>query len=178
MDDIKKYMDIVQANSIDPKQSVVEELHQLDEGVAKGLLILIGKIIGSVFRLAQLGFFVAGGGSGFIAGGMRGLSTGMIARLIAIIFDGLRLGAGALKYISGGIANLLGAPGKKLMDDDGTDTVDKHDPEKDVQVKQELAKIEKAVSEFVNSPEYNQSEITKDLEAKMTKYFSNRAPKK
>lgn len=109
---------------------------------------------------------------------MRGLSTGMIARLIAIIFDGLRLGAGALKYISGGIANLLGAPGKKLMDDDGTDTVDKHDPEKDVQVKQELAKIEKAVSEFVNSPEYNQSEITKDLEAKMTKYFSNRAPKK
>lgn len=58
MDDIKKYMDIVQANSINPKQSVVEELHQLDEGVAKGLLILIGKIIGSVFRLAQLGFLL------------------------------------------------------------------------------------------------------------------------
>ena len=181
MDDIKKYMDIVQSNSIDPKQAVLEELQKLDEGIVKGLFKLIGIILGSVARIAQITFGVAGGTAGFIGGGFRGISTNVLVRAIALIFDGLRLGANAGKFITGGIANLLNAPGKKLMDDDGTidqtfekGTVDKHDNTKqDAQVKQELAKIEKAVAEFVNDPAFNQSEITKDLELKMTKYFGS-----
>ena len=79
MDDIRKYIDIVDQNSKTEDQlreEVLTELRQLDESVVRGIFKLLSLIIGSVFRLAQLGFFVIGGGSGFLAGGMRGLSTG------------------------------------------------------------------------------------------------------
>ncbi len=147
----------------EPKTEAIAELNYLNEGAAGMLIKLISKIVGSVFRIAQIGFTGVGGTSGFVAGGMRGMSSGVIPRLIALVFDGLRLGANAGKFISGGIADLLGAPGKNLLDDEGN----KVDP----RVQRELMSIEKAVNEFVNSEEYDKSQLSNSLQSKLINYF-------
>ena len=147
----------------EPKTEAIAELRYLNEGAAGMLIKLISKIVGSVVRTAQLGFTGVGGTSGFVAGGMRGMSSGVIPRLIALVFDGLRLGANAGKFISGGIADLLGAPGKNLLDDEGN----KVDP----RVQRELMSIERAVNEFVSSEEYDKSQLSNSLQSKLINYF-------
>ena len=110
MDDIRKYMEIVDRNSVDHRTEALTELRRLDE--APGLLSLIGTILGSAVRLAQLGFWTIGklssGGSAMTKGG------GWITGAISIIFDGLRLGSDAGAYITKHLANLLGGPGKNM----------------------------------------------------------------
>ena len=174
MDDIRKYIDIVDQNSKTEDQlreEVLTELRQLDESVVRGIFKLLSVIIGSVFRLAQLGFFVIGGSSGFLAGGMRGLSTGAISRIISVLFDALRLGANAGKYLTGKLADIFGGPGGKLMDAEDDKPTDN-----DIQVKRELDNIEKAVNDFVqnNNDKLDNNVLTKDLAAKMAQIFGKK----
>ena len=102
MDDIRKYMEIVDRNSVDHRTEALTELRRLDE--APGLLSLIGTILGSAVRLAQLGFWTIGklssGGSAMTKGG------GWITGAISIIFDAsassgfFGVGFGLIRFIS------------------------------------------------------------------------------
>ena len=185
MDDIRKYMEIVDRNSVDHRTEALTELRRLDE--APGLLSLIGTILGSAVRLAQLGFWTIGkissGGSAMTKGG------GWITGAISIIFDGLRLGSDAGAYITKHLANLLGGPGKnmKIFQSEYTEDMYDVDPDKPEAQKQvddhnekirlrdaELKKIKDAVNKFTSMDGFDSNSITQDLENKMSKFFGNK----
>lgn len=182
MDDIRKYMEIVDRNSVDHRTEALTELRRLDE--APALLRLIGVILGSAVRLAQLGFWslgkVSSGGSAMTKGG------GWIASAISIIFDGIRVVSNSGAYITKHLANLLGGPGKnmKMFQSQYSEDRSDVDPEAQKQVDDhnekirlyhaELKKIEDAVNKFTSMDGFDSNSITQDLEDKMAKLFSNK----
>lgn len=183
MDDIRKYMEIVDHNSVDHRTEALTELRRLDE--APALLSLIGTILGSAVRLAQLGFWTIGkvssGGSAMTKGG------GWIASAISIIFDGIRLGSDAGAYITKHLANLLGGPGKNMKMFQSQYSEDMYDTDKPQAQKQvddhnekirlrdaELKKIKDAVNKFTSMDGFDSNSITQDLEDKMAKLFGNK----